>query len=100
MEPIYDSDMDITPEKMIEWMGWAIEEDPTGPDGSYYVEYSDGKRWVSDTKVTVKNRDIDVSEAMTACAEVAYKSGYFDGLWIEEFVFNPEKLLFEVTLGS
>lgn len=103
MEPIYDSVMDIevTLEDMVEIMEWSLDEDPTGPDGSYHVEFVKyGKQWTSDSKVTVENGKVNKTEALQAAGEVAFKSGYYDGHWIEIFDFVPEKQAFCVRLGS
>lgn len=103
MEPIYDSDMDIevSLENMINWMEWDDYISTTAPDGSYKINFRKfGKDWVSDTKVTIENGQVNVTEALQAAGEVAFHSKYYDGQFVEDLTFVPDKQMFDVSLGS
>jgi hypothetical protein len=86
--------------KVINAMSWDVVRDPIAPDGSYLVEYPvDLKTYISDTKVTVENGGINVTEALKACGEVVFKSGDYC-YYVVSLRFIPEKQVFSAIINE
>lgn len=86
--------------KIVNAMTWDVDRDPVAPDGSYLVEYLDDlKTYISDTKVTVENGGINVTEALKACGEVVFKSGNYY-YYVSSLQFIPEKQVFSASINE
>lgn len=91
---------EITLMKIVNAMTWDVDRDPIAPDGSYLVEYLDDlKTYISDTKVTVENGGINVTEALKACGEVVFKSGNYY-YYVSSLQFIPEKQVFSASINE
>lgn len=85
--------------QVVDNMMWSTDLSTNAPDGEYIAQYvRDGKIYKAPIPVQVENHVINEEQALQASGYLAHASGYYDGLFVEEFTFDNN--IFHLNLGS